>query len=99
MTERISERLGNNCKVMSTVKPIAVFDDVVIDIKNICSSFNKNDYVVIIAETNDFSRSKGNLKLNLDKTSKIADSTKIVMPGIPLRSDEVGFEVNNSILE
>lgn len=99
LTQTISARLGSKFKVMSIIKPNAVFDDVVMDIENLCSSFNKNDYVVIIAGTNDFNHSDGSLKLNLDKINRIADRTNIVIPGIPLRFDKVGFKVNSLILE
>lgn len=100
LAEGIGDRLGSKFRVVSIVKPNARFDDVVIDVEKLCSSYNENDYVVIIGGTNNFNHNRiNNIKFNLDKISRMADRTNIVMPGIPLRYDKEGFGVNNLILE
>ena len=79
-----------NCKIFGCFKPGANFDNVTFCLNELTSNFTKNDYVYILAGTNDMLayHEKGYCDFNLEILSQCAIRTNLNLILIPYRFDD-----------
>jgi sentrin-specific protease 8 len=83
-----------NCHITSSVKPGGKFDNVVDNVPSLTSSFNKHDFVFVMAGTNDISYSgdlhfyQHTLHKGLTSLLSTAKKTNVFICSIPYRYDK-----------
>lgn len=95
--ESIQNKLGRKFMVESIIKPNAKFRDVVEGIERMAAPYGKDDYIIILAGINNFNDETPDLDFDLKNVNSVASKTNVLVPGIPLRFDKIGFRVNSLI--
>lgn len=89
--ELISERLSHTYSITSSIKPNAIFEDVIKDYEDVTQHFGKEDCIIIIGGTNDldsFDFKIDKLVHKIISTVEKSEHTNIMISSIPYRHDQ-----------
>ncbi|KAG5883081.1 hypothetical protein JTB14_031192 [Gonioctena quinquepunctata] len=79
----ISKFIGNEFSIETLIKPGAYFVDVIEDIINLSTNFGLNDYIIVLAGSNDFHAKKIPLFREINSKAKCSSHTNIIFSSVP----------------
>ncbi|KAG5872114.1 hypothetical protein JTB14_016199 [Gonioctena quinquepunctata] len=79
----ISKFIGNEFSIETLIKPGAYFVNVIEDIINLSTNFGLNDYIIVLAGSNDFHAKKFPLFREINSKAKCSSHTNIIFSSVP----------------
>ncbi|KAG5865198.1 hypothetical protein JTB14_020765 [Gonioctena quinquepunctata] len=86
----ISKFIGNEFSIETLIKPGAYFVNVIEDIINLSTNFGLNDYIIVLAGSNDFHAKKFPLFREINSKAKCSSHTNIIFSSV----GETGINCN-----
>ncbi|KAG5861525.1 hypothetical protein JTB14_016296 [Gonioctena quinquepunctata] len=79
----ISKFIGNEFSIETLIKPGAYFVNVIEDIINLSTNFGLNDYIIVLAGSNDFHAKKFPLFREINSKAECSSHTNIIFSSVP----------------
>ncbi|KAG5864687.1 hypothetical protein JTB14_030281 [Gonioctena quinquepunctata] len=79
----ITKFIGNEFSLETLIKPGAYFVNVIEDIINLSTNFGLNDYIIVLAGSNDFHAEKFPLFREINSKAKCSSHTNIIFSSVP----------------